>query len=454
MFRQTDGVMLGLVFTYCLLLYICVGALAKPHIGVIGYYGFILLQPEWNWRWSIPQGMGFQKYIAIATVLGFLLSGMRGSRATATASCGVVLMSSFIGLMFLSYQGSIRPEPTWFYVDTLWKMILMAVIGVRVLDTPQKLVVLIVVLMLGQGYNAYQINESYFKYGVCFFTNQGFGPSGDNNLYSILTVPTMAASASVALYAKILWQKALAGGILLLQTHQIMLMESRGCMLGALFMLVIIVCLMPRTPFNVYSVIACAILAGVLAGPPVVKEFTSSFEKGENRDSSADSRFILWKNGFQIMTENPLLGVGPYAGQFRNADLLGAYGSAKGLHNLFFEVGAGCGIPALICYLGFFFVAGWSSFKLLWNQKREPIPDWLGCVSLAVFPGLVGYMASSMFSSGALLESSYALAVAGLAADSVWAAEKRRVRRFSPQPWQFREPALGIGQLPSRLMPN
>lgn len=439
------------MFVYTLLVYICAGAILRPHIGVIGYYGFILLQPEWNWRWSIPQGMGFQKYIAIATLLGFLFSGFKGSRLTGTAAAGLSGLVAFMGLAFLSYQQSIEPDATFHYVDSLWKMILMACIGVKVLDTPRRMMTLLWVLVAAQGFNAYRINESYFEIGRCIYASRGYGTSGDNNLYSIVTVPIMAVSASLAVYSKPMWQKLLAAGILALQAHEIMLLSSRGCMLGTIPMLALVVWMMPKTTLNVWGVAAAAVLGAALAGPPVVEEFMSSFEKGENRDSSAESRFYIWKAGYEITRDHPLLGVGPWAGQFLVPKYIGLPGRQKGLHNLYFEIGAGCGIPAAICYFSYFLIAGWACFRLLWRQKREPIPDWLGCLCLAVFPGLIGYMASSMFSAGALLESSYALAAGGLAGTCVWAAEKRRSYGFSPQLAHFSQQRLGIPQVPGKL---
>jgi O-antigen ligase len=229
--------------------------------------------------------------------------------------------------------------------------------------------------------------------------------------------------------------------------------------MGGIALLAILVCFMPRTTINLWGVTLCLLAGAALAGPPVVKEFMSSFKKeGEQRDSSAESRFVLWKAGYQITMDNPLLGVGPWGGQFlvprymaggRGRDGVG--GGAKGLHNLYFEIGAGCGIPAAICYFSYFAIAGWACFRLLWRQKREPIPDWLGCLCLAVFPGLIGYFISSMFSAGALLESSYALAAGGLAGTCVWAAEKRQSYGFSPQLAHFSQQTLGIPQVPGKL---
>ena len=104
-----------------------------------------------------------------------------------------------------------------------------------------------------------------------------------------------------------------AGLIAGLQVHQIMLMQSRGCMLAVLLIAAAGVLLMPRSPRN-YAIICLGFLAAsLLAGPSVVDEFSSSFRSGEQLDSSAASRFDLWKAGLRITADYPMLGVGPNA---------------------------------------------------------------------------------------------------------------------------------------------
>ena len=330
--------MLSLIFIYLLLVFVCLTALLRPHHGVIGYYGFILLQPEWNWRWLFSAEQGFQKYIVIATLIGLCIQKSSGLITPRSVRLALGLLTMFIAIALLSYLQSIEPSGTYLYINGLWKIVLMVLVGVSVIDTPGKLLAMMWILVLSQGFNAYRINESYFQNGVCFFRTSGYGYGGDNNLYSILTVPITAISASLALYSRPVWQKGLAAFILLLQLHQIMLLESRGTMLGAICMFPILVWYMPKNLPNLWSVGCCTILAGVLAGPPVVNEFMSSFASQELRDESADSRFRTWKAGLDIALDNPVLGVGPWAGQYLVPKYAGYGGDKKGLHNLFFEI--------------------------------------------------------------------------------------------------------------------
>ncbi|WP_197531536.1 O-antigen ligase family protein [Posidoniimonas corsicana] len=393
-------------------------SLRSPHVGVIGYYGFALLQPEWNWRWSLPPGFQYQKFIAASTLIGFLVVGFQGNQFVGIVARSSLAIGGFLALAFISAASSIEPDATAFYMDNLWKIVLMAVLGIRLIDSPGKVLALMWVLVLAQGYNAYQINLEYFEDGHSSYAYRNFGDKGDNNVYSILTVPLIACSLSLALYAERGWQKAVAATIALLQVHEIMLFESRGCMLGCLPMLAVFVWLMPKTRRTVTVLAAMLIMGAILAGPPVVEEFASAFAEEGERDSSAEGRFGLWQAGFEITKDYPVLGVGPYAGQY----LVPAYfpggldQHAKGLHNLFFEISTGCGLPALVCYLAFF---AYPAIACYGTAQATNADRWHRCASLAVVPGLVGYWTSSMFSSGALSESSYACAVVGVCATAI-----------------------------------
>ncbi len=199
-----------------------------------------------------------------------------------------------------------------------------------------------------------------------------------------------------------------------------MLLESRGAMLAAVAALPILGWYMPKNRFTITAAVIAVVAGGALAGPPVVKEFTSAFETGEKRDSSAQSRFALWEVGWEITKDYPMLGVGPYAGQRLVALYLsgGQQEGQKGLHNLFFEISTGCGLPATALYFGFFVIPWYMSWKTYRNRSKELDPKLQGCL-LAVVAGIPAYLAASMFSSGALLESPYAMSSMAIAVQSV-----------------------------------
>lgn len=419
--------MLAQLFIYSLFAAICLSALFRPWIGLVGFYGFVLLEPNWNWRWAIPEDQQFQPYIACCTLAGFVFSGFSGNRLDGRSKVAVGCLLGFLLLAYVSSMQSIDVTLSRFYFSNLWKVVLMAVLTVWLLNDERKILILLWVMVIAQGYSAFRINEQYFQDGYSIYAYQrNWGSKGDNNLYTIMTVPLVGCSAALALYTTVWWQRALAGGICLLQIHQIMLMESRGGMLAAIGMLGIILWKMPRNRYTLTIAGSGLLLGLALAGPPVVEEFGSIFKRAEERDGSAQSRIKLWKAGYAITKDYPLLGAGPYAG----SRLVPRYYEGglktenKGLHNLLFEVTTGCGIPAAVLYFSYFGIS-WFSIRRIYQKSLAPEDlsnEWLGAVKLAVFAGLPGYIAASMFSSGALLESSYALASIGLAA---WVVAKR-----------------------------
>jgi len=408
--------MLGILFVYPLFVASCVAGIIRPYYGLLGFYAFVFLEPEWNWRWSIPEDSEFQKYVGVCVLIGVLLTGMRGNRFSGWLGVSVFSLLGFLALAYLSSLQSHAPTLTEFYLDVITKVILMAIVTAKLVDTPRKAVILLWVVCITQGYNAMRINEQYFQDGYSLYaTITSWGTKGDNNLYSIFTIPAMAASTSLVMYSLRWWARSLAGGVLILQMHQIMLLESRGCMLGALFMFAVAILLMPKNRYTIRVTVLAVLGGAALAGPPVIEEFTSSFESAENRDSSAESRFDLWKAGIAITGDYPLLGVGPFAGQ----TLVGQYSDMyagkdmKDVHNLALEVSSGCGIPAALLYFNFFLIP-WCVAATRYWRERDLMSREVATVHFALVVGVPGYLLSSMFSSGALLESSYLL-VAGAA---------------------------------------
>jgi hypothetical protein len=212
--------------------------------------------------------------------------------------------------------------------------------------------------------------------------------------------------------------RLLTGLIFVLQMHQLMILQSRGTMIGGLCLVALGVFFMPKTRISIQMTVIATVLGVLLAGPSVLNEFMSSFEAAETIDSSADSRYKLWKAGAAIMRDYPLLGVGPWAGQFivpryYEGNLNGM--EQKALHNLFFEIGTGSGIPALIAYLLYFFIP-WFGHLRLWRQGIPRPGTWEQAVNVGYLCGVPGYWAASMFSSGALIEPPYLLVTLGCVA--------------------------------------
>ncbi len=412
---------IGILFILILWFVVVFRAIQQPWIGIVGYAGFAVLCPTWNWRWGLPE-WDYQKFLVGATLIGWLITGLRHQKMTPSAQYVLLALSGYLLLSFVSSWGSINPVKSAAYMDISWKIVMMVVIAALTLDNAKRLTTLAWVLGICQGWNAFNINQLYYQYGinVRYFTWNFL----DNNTYSISSIPIMAITFAIMLTTFSRNGRWLAGLIFVLQMHQLMILQSRGTMLGALVLAALAVFFMPKNRTS-WTLVLGGILAGaVLAGPSVVKEFSSSFEGQGSLDSSAESRYHLWRAGAAIMKDYPLLGVGPWAGERLVPQYYegGLRRNAKALHNLFFEIGTGSGVPALICYLLAFIIPWWRHYQL-WRRERHEMPEWMRMINLAVLCGIPGYWAASMFSSGALIESPYLLIVLSVASLTVYANE-------------------------------
>ncbi|MCC9601456.1 O-antigen ligase family protein [Stieleria sp. JC731] len=409
---------IGSFVIFLLFLYIVVGAIRDSWKGCVGYNFWAVLCPTWNWRWAIPI-IAYQKYISAAAFLGFLLSGMKRQKLPMSGNLAIAGLVLYLVLSFVSAQQSLNPAKSAFFLDVTWKIVVMAVLACWTIDSPKRLNLLCWSIVCAQGWNAFNINQMFYQYGinVTYFTWNYL----DNNVYSISSVPPMAIAFAFMLTERKRLLIGLSGVVFVLQMHQLMILQSRGTMLGAIGMVGVGVVAMPKNR-QTFSLVMAGLIAGaVLAGPSVVEEFSSAFSAEGERDTSAESRFALWKAGAAIMKDYPLLGVGPWAGERMVPRYYegGLTSQAKALHNLIFEVGTGSGTPALVVYLAFFLLPWWVHFRVWWRHRRS-FPDWFRTCNLAILAGVPGYMLSSMFSSGALIESPYLLMVVGIASLAIY----------------------------------
>ena len=412
---------MGPLLTYGLLIAGCVAAPFRPFYGFVVYVVFVTLCPQWLWRFSLhDESFPFQKFVAGATLLGFVLSGLKVQPLSRSARAAIWCGLLFLGLCAASAMQSIAPDPTWFFMDKIWKIFLMLYLGVHLVDTPAKAAIVLWSILLSVGFNACEINLDYLAKGYSEINLPGNEWGGLNaNAYALLLLLTGMCAYAVAVLSRRFLVSLLGIVIALLCIHAVYVVESRGAMVGFLVGSCVMFFVRPKTMLSPYT-LALGLGAILLAGPPVVKEFISI--AAENRDVSAESRYYLWEAGIRICRDYPLLGVGPWAGEWLMPSYynygLDRVGVTKALHNLLLEIATGMGVPATLLYLTMYYL---PLFELRAALKADPAqlqgnePIALGC--LAAIPA---YWAASMFNSGALLELPYLVLALGTAVGVQW----------------------------------
>lgn len=407
---------MGVILVYGIFIVACVGALLRPHYGIYGYIAFVSLCPQWLWRFSLHDpDFAFQKYIAGATIVGYLLSEFRGQRLIGRTRRAIQFGMVFLVLSYASSFQTIAPQATAFFLGTMWKIMLMLYLTVRLIDTPEKTRTALWIVLICVGWNAWELNIDYLKRGYSLVNLPGEEWALMNaNAYSLILLLVAVLSFAMAVTANNVIPSLIAAAIGLLCLHAIYILEARGAMLGLIFSAGIFLIFMPKKTSSILRVGVAFAVALILAGPSVVQEFASSFEAAEIQDVSAASRFYIWDAGLRICIDYPLLGVGPWAGEWLVPDYYQFEVDqlrlpTKALHNLTLEIATGSGIPALVAYSAMFLLP-LLSLRIAIRRSVSPILRTVAVGSLAAIPG---YWVASQFNSGGLIEVPYV--VLGLA---------------------------------------
>lgn len=443
---------MGPIFVYTAFLFICVATFARPTIGAIGYVGFVAFEPTWLWRFQLDPMFPYQKWVVACLLLGWMLHFFHTRNLSLTSVVPLGLLIGVLAFAHLSATGSYAPEKTEFFLRQFNKIVLMCGVVTLVLSSKPATQAALVIMAIGISYNAFEINADYYRQGFSLVNQDGWSKMNANGYALVMLIGTLftfaLAQYATSFLGTVGWLIAS-----LLNAHAIMIVESRGAMLGLIMAGILHFIFMRPTQKNIG--LTASILVGglIIAGPPVLKEFASIF--AQKLDNSGESRFYIWDAGIRISLDYPWFGIGPWAGEA----LVPAYYQGTGkagaeyiaLHNLELEISTGMGIPAMLAYVAFFFLPWNRARKMIWNQRAMPTDE-----SSAILHGSVlaipAYWTAAQFNSGSLVEIPY-LMVAILIAELVQAerayqyllpSKKPTAEKMHPTPPTQLQPTLSI----------
>lgn len=396
--------MKGLIFTFLLTYGGAAVALVNPFVGLLVYVGFAVLRPEA--LWTLPAA-NYSRTVAIALLLGWLINGC-GSWRLGRASGVVWALLGYLGCAVVGAAAANVPEVGWHFVEELAKIVLPFLVGITTIDSIRKLKALVWVILLSQGYVAFELNRAYLS-GFNRVQEIGFGGM-DNNCVAIAMVSCVGLAFFLGLGAPRWWQKGVAFLCAALITHTVLLTFSRGGMLGLIITGGVLFLLIPKQPKH-YAAFFVALLIGArMAGPQVIARFETVFAAEEERDYSAQSRLDLWKACLDAMLRSPVLGVGPDHWPLVAHEY--GFHAGKEAHSLWIQLGAEMGLPGLGTLLGFYGCV----IVRLWPlaRGRWPVPDpWYNDAARMVIASITGFMVSATFVSLEGLEVPYYITLVG-----------------------------------------
>lgn len=404
--------MKGLIFVYALTYGGAIVSLLRPWYGLLIYVCFAIIRPESLWHWAF-QGSGgnFSRITAIALLLGWVLNGLGQwnfaySKATICALVGFWSWAAVSTLVAADY-----PEESFGFLESTAKIILPFLVGVTLIQTEKQVRQLAWVILLSQGYLAWELNLSYFQGFNILDAHVGPGGFGgmDNNCVAI----AMVTGAGLAFFMGMHytgWRRWLAFLCAGLMAHTIMFAFSRGGMLALIVLGLVTFLLMDKRPAHLLFFALAVAVALSLAGPEVRDRFLKTFASEEERDESAQSRIDMWKQCLVLVQENPIFGVGPDNWGYQAEGRFG-WGTRKEAHSLWMQTAAEMGIVGVGLLLGFY---GFTMLRL-WPiaRRHRPANEWDVAIARMTIASITGFMVSAQFVSLEGLELPYYVTLLG-----------------------------------------
>jgi probable O-glycosylation ligase (exosortase A-associated) len=330
-----------------------VGNLHHPYLGVMIYYVFAVLRPQFIWAWSLPD-FAWSFYVAgatlavtIASKIGILsYEGDDADHRTNFGHYAVLLFGIWISITYFTARNQYVAYP---YLIEYLKLFVMFVVARYVITDWKQLWKVHMSIIITLCYIAYEINEIYLTSGYLFVYRRGYGGL-DNNGAALM----LAMGVPLCMYAWDGISKWWRWGFLLAVppiVHAVLTSYSRGAMVSLIAIVPIFVFRAQRR-FQVLAMLGIVLaMVPIMAGKEIQDRFFTI--KESEVDDSANSRRKSWAIGWQMAKENPIFGLG-----IRNSNLYTfAYGAdmeGRTIHSQWIQTAADSGMTALVLYIMMF----------------------------------------------------------------------------------------------------
>jgi O-antigen ligase len=276
------------------------------------------------------------------------------------------------------------PFSIWFggslsvFTELYAKVILVYLLAVNVIDSPDRLDRLVWVLVLALGYIGfraildYALGLNMVGHGTRVRGAVG-GILGNPNDLALNMVAFVPLAVTIALQRVSTFKRLVAAACALFMVGAVVASGSRGGFLGFVMMLVVFAAMIvPRRP----GLVVAGALAILCVLPVLPAEYwhrlASITDSSKDDFGSTEARRTLLSESWRAFVENPLTGVG--AGEFKDWDPNGREQAWHESHNVVLQVAAELGIFGVVLFLflvGRGFAAVYQARRVIQRARRS-----------------------------------------------------------------------------------
>lgn len=397
---------LRLAFILALLPIVIFGTLRRPYWGLVAIILIYFIRPE---IWGAPEALKPTYILTWVTMVAWFIHWLKDKKPVAMPKNFKLALALLICMIISSLFAVVSSEVSYAHNIKILKLIIVMFLIINLVDTPQKMKIMLWTITLGVGYLVKNAVFLYHTLHPLRVDNVGGQASGANYLGEmvVITLPFLIYTLSMSPFN--FKEKLVSLLFIPLWIYSLVLSVSRGAFIA--FICISIAILLDSTRKKRLLVVAILVIAGLVAlAPPYFWERMSSvfYYKEE---ASALKRTYLWQVGWQMFKDHPLTGVGQDNFPLRSFSYLGPllvnlHPSLLPIrtpelvaHNLYIQTLAETGLQGLV----FLVLLLWVSYRQLNPLARaysyEKGPLLLSNFAKSIRLSLVAFTIASIFSS-------------------------------------------------------
>jgi hypothetical protein len=238
-----------LIFTYLLTIAGAILGLTAPFYGLLIYIALSILKPDSLWSWVVPAD-NYTRIVGVGVLLGWAVRGFGNwdlGRAKWTTAAVIAYLLWAVAAALQAYHQDVA----WNFVEGTAKLVVPTVAGITLVDSVRKLKLLAWVILLCQGYIAFDLNLTYLR-GFNQLAEMGFAYM-DNNSAAIALVTATGIGLFLVLEPSPWWQRGVAFVLTACLGHAVLFSFSRGGMLALVIVGAVTFFLIPGSPGTMRS---------------------------------------------------------------------------------------------------------------------------------------------------------------------------------------------------------
>ncbi|MBM3777535.1 MAG: hypothetical protein FJW23_04745 [Acidimicrobiia bacterium] len=324
---------------------------------------------------------------------------------------------AFFGTMLLAQAGAVAPELGWQWIDFFGRLLVVCLLLVTIVNTRQRLIVLVAVLASSYGFHSSKAGIVFFLTGARFHDGLS-GAYIDNNGYAlaiVMVIPLLLATSQNMLPG--LWlhrlynrfQPWLKRGFFLsvpLSAGTVIGTFSRSGLLGLAAAVFVFILFQKRKFMPMMGLATMSLLALLFA--PVPSEYMDRMQTittyEETNEESALSRLHFWDVAIDIANANPTgIGLRQFERAYDEYDYSrGYYGRRRSVHSSHFQALAEMGYLGLAFWLFLFAYSAFLGLRIRRRSRHKALPPDESWFMLTYANGILASMAG-FFVGGAFI---------------------------------------------------